>query len=271
MNKFIQLLTKASERAFFVLAFILVLSAMLALASLKTRIDADRGSVLVDMVVNVSESSNMWVNDQTQRPMNVKLLPDVRKVYEFSGVTDEIRYIRLDPVPGINGATIRIYKVEIQSPAGGKLSLGPNELAKWQVFNGSRVALTDNYIEYVSAQNIILTTDAKYHLEMAFPAFVHNVANVIFDLSRFNIILGFYFLCLIFASIWSRSWAHVGIVSAVLIGLISLSKYVATANYGSISVSKAVGLAAFSGHSLKPNSMFIALSILLAGDRKSVV
>lgn len=265
MNKFIQLLTKASERTLFIFAFVLVLSAMLALASLKTQIDNDRGTVLVDMVVNASESSNMWVNDQTQRPMNVKLLPDVRKVYEFSGVTEDIRYIRLDPVPGINGATIRIYNVEIQSPAGGKQRLGPSELAKWQVFNGNRVALTDNYIEYISAQNIILTTDARYHMAMFYPAFIHNVANVVFDLSRFNIILGLYFLCLVVASLWSRSWAHVGIVSAVLLGLISLSKNVATANFGSISVTKAVGLAAFSGHSLTPNSMFIALSILLSG------
>lgn len=265
LNKFMQLWGKASERALFVFAFILVLSAMLALSSLKPQIDADRGAVLVDMVVSVSASSNMWVNDQTQRPMSVKLLPDVRKVYEFNGLTEDVRYIRLDPVPGLNGATIRIYNVEIQSPAGAKQKLGPSELAQWQVFNGSRVALTDSYIEYVSAQNIILTTDAKYHLAMFYPAFIHNVANVVFDLSRFNIILGLYFLCLIFASMWTRSWAHAGVVLAVLAGIISLSKNVATANFGSISVMKAVGLAAFSGHSLMPNSMFIALTILLVG------
>ncbi|MDC0986218.1 hypothetical protein OAS67_02875 [Alphaproteobacteria bacterium] len=265
MNKLMRILGMASAKTLFVCAFVSTFFALLEISSLKSQIDADRGTVLVDMSVSSGGVSNMWVNDQTQRPMNVKLIPDVRTVYEFSGVAEDIRYLRLDPLPGIRGATIRIYNVEIQSPAGGKQRLGPSDLAKWQVFNGSRVALTDNYIEYVSAQNIILTTDANYHVALFYPAFIHNFANVVFDISRFNIILGLYFLCLVLASIWARSWAHVGIVSAVMLGLIFLSKNVATANFGSILVTKAVGLAAFSGHSLAPNSMFIALSILLAG------
>lgn len=259
------ILTKASERTLFVFAFILVLTVMQGLPSLKARLDADRGALLVDMVVNVGASSNLWVNDVSRPPISVQVLPSVRKVYEFRGVSEDIRFIRFDPVPDIKGAVIRIYSIEIQSPAGGKQRIGPSELAQWQVFFGSRMALTDNYIEYVSTENINLSTNAKYQLTMAFPAFVHKVVNVFFDLSKFNIIIGLYFLCLIFASMRSRSWAHVGIVLAVLLGMIGLSKNVATVNFGSISVAKAVGLAAFSGHPLTPNSMFIALAALLAG------
>lgn len=259
------ILTKTPETILFVFAFIIVLSAMQVLPSLKARLDADRGAVLVDMVVNVGASSNMWVNDAISPPIRVQVQPDVRKVYEYRGVSEDIRFIRLDPVSDIKGAVIRIYSIEIQSPTGGKQKIGPSELAQWQVFFGRRSALTDSYIEFVSTANINLSTDTKYHLAMAFPAFIHKVVNVFFDLSKFTIIIGLFFLCLIFVSMRTRSWVHVGIVLTTLLGIIILSQNVATANIGSISVAKTVGLAAFSGHPLTPNKLFIALSTLLAG------
>jgi hypothetical protein len=237
---------------------------MLALGTLTTKLEADRGAVLVDMLVSENGTSNMWVNDQTQSPMTAKLLPAVRKVYEFKGVAEDIRYVRIDPLPGINGGVIRIFSIEIQSPTGTKQRLGPSELATWQVANGSRAALTDSYIEYVSAQNIILTTEATFKVSMFYPTFIHQFVRVVSDLSKFTIIVGLCFLCLVLVSAWSRSWVHVGIVVGMVVGLIGLSQNVATADFGSVSVEKAVGLAAFSGHSLAPNSLFIALSAMLA-------
>jgi hypothetical protein len=252
------------NNSYLLLSFFLALLILFFLSSMKQQINADSGSIIIDMRISADGQANLWVNDQTKPPFTNKIISNERRQYQFPGITGDIKYIRIDPMPGVSGQTIKIYGIEIKGANGEGNKLTPKEISSWNVYGGPSGQLKEGFVEYVTGPNTSLVSETSYSLVTFYPKFVHKISDIINSLDNLNIILMMLTALLIVCSLSRYCYAHVLILIFTIFYLSIFSKFIAHINFGSIPVDRAVGLAAFNGQTLFPGKVFILLSFFSA-------
>jgi hypothetical protein len=246
------------------IGFFLVLIFLYFSFQIKDQVYADSGAIEIDMFVNSGGRTNLWVNDQSKPPLTANLEKNVRKKYVFKGIYEDIKYLRIDPVPGTSNKVVKIFNVEIKGADGRGIKLSPEDLGSWTAYGSNGTKILNDGIEYLTGENTILVSERKYDIFTYYPKILHSFIDYISRINSLTSLLMFLFFGLIFLGISNKSWINIPLVFAIVISLHFASKYLAQNNYGSISVDKSVGLAAFSGHSLTPNSHYILFMVLMS-------
>lgn len=253
-----------SGSPYFLFGFIAVIIFLAFISSFKQQISMDSGSIVIDMSISAGGQANLWINDQSKPPLTAKTFPNDRQRYKFLGLTEDIAYLRLDPAPGIEGQTIRIYGIEINSPNGDIKKIDPKEISVWKTYGGSGGKLFPDFIEFTSGGNTSIVSDGYYPLATFYPKLIHKFSGLINNISDINIVLEIFLFCMILLSTKSKYPAHLLILACLLVCFTVFTKFIAQVKFGDIAVNKAVGLAAFSGNTLIPNKIFWAASLFLS-------
>jgi hypothetical protein len=242
---------------FIVVSFIAALFFLLFILIMKEKINLDSGSIITDMSVSAAGQANLWINNQHQIPISVNIMPNQRSQYYFHGINEEIDYLRFDLVPGVENARIKIFKITIKSPVGHDFIIFPADLGKWKIFNGKITNLNNEYIELFSGKNISLVSNLPYKVHLIFSPPIHKIFKLMSKLKYIYLLLYVSLFISVLYCFKNQFNSFLWVLMLIPFVFIVLSQLIAASNIGQIHVDKAIGLAAYSGKSLIPNSLFL--------------
>lgn len=242
--------------------FLLCICLIMGLSILKTPLQRDGGTISFDMSSDKAGIVNIWINNQTIQPFTVKLESNTRIKYEVKGLDDDISYIRIDPFPEVGNRTFYLHEVEIKGPDGQKQIINTNEIAKWKVYGSEHAVITSGGVEYLTGGNTIIVSDDTYSIELFYPKLLHKIYRLLTNLNNINNIISFYLFILVLVSTIYISRLYLLLYFTIICSLIVLAKLFLKNEYGPISVSQSIGLAAFTGRSTFPNTLYLLATFL---------
>jgi hypothetical protein len=229
---------------------------------IKQNVINDRASILVEMSTSAIVQSNLWVNDQSKRPITNNLSSIKKNTYIFHGIDQDINYLRFDPIPGVGNTSIKIFKISIRSPVGHDFIILPADISKWQILDGKITNLNNEYIELLSSKNIILVSNLPYKVHLNFPSLIHKFNKYVNELRYIYLLFYISFFVSVLYCFKNQPKSFLWVLGLIPLVFIASSHFIAGSSLGQIQVDKAVGIVAYSGKSLIPNSLFLYSTIL---------
>ena len=89
-------------------------------------------ALVVDMEVTAGRRAQVFINNQSARPLDVDLQLNIRRSYEFKFSRQDLTALRLDPTDAQN-AEVRIYGIDLLDRGSVVRRFAPAELRSWNV------------------------------------------------------------------------------------------------------------------------------------------
>lgn len=248
--------------AFTVFALLLALSGLLP---------PQTATVRVDMQVSAGTSTELFLNDLRRPPLARKLSPGERKTYEFSGISEDLGLIRLDPT-NVPRAEVCIYSLEVAAAGRVLRRFAPQALARWSAHGVEDQFLTDRALCFLAAGNDpMLTTTERVPVPRTTPVWLDSIIGDIATPQYVIWILVWACLMLVLVGVLDPvRWAHLFVIVIVFLTTGPLVRWITSSCHSLTSIDVAVNRANFLGLSTRAN-IYATVAILLAGAAAGVI
>ncbi len=220
--------------------------------------------VKVDMQVDNGNNVKVFLNGSGE-PLLQKLVREQRVVYTFTGVSENIAILRLDPTD-VAYAEVKIYSIEVDDSDGVLRRFGPDDLRVWASSNLKSPEVLDGAFHFFAANNdpLILSrvNIALRHIGGArWASFELKLPTAEF----LPPLIALSFILYLFAGLFSPTRClHLPLAWATVLAMERIVPVVVHRYHRLAPASLCVGDATFLGRSVAANQIAMLLSLLAA-------
>jgi hypothetical protein len=206
--------------------------------------------IAVDMQVEAGNNVEIYLNNGGD-PLRQAVVPRQRVQYLFSGITEDISVLRLDPTD-VSAADVKVYSVQVRDAGALLRNFDPAALAGWLGDNLKSPEIADGAFHFLAANNdpiLLSRVDIALHHsgDERWSALVSKLPTAEF----LPVLITSGFALYIIAGLFTRTrWVHLPLVWLTLAAAGWLIPAVARNYHGLNAAGTAVGMATYYGRSL---------------------